>query len=491
MSDDEDDVSIDDAAVELQRRRTIRHELEPWCRHNGFIPAAHHRLILSKLKEVSEGKLDRLAIFMPPGSAKSTYASVLFPPWYLAQHPDHLVIAASHTVELAEKWGRRVREAIIEHSSLLGFGINARSQAAGRWETTAGGEYYAVGVGGSIAGWRGDLVLIDDPLRSREDSESATIRDKQFDWYRSDIIPRLKPGGRIVLIQTRWHEADLAGRILAEAEAGNDKWTVLSLPAIAEEDDPLGRRVGQALWPEWEDLEQLERKRRSIGVRDWTALFQQRPAPEEGDYFKAEWLKRCDILPDKSILRCYGGSDYAVTESGGDYTVHAIVGIDPDNRMYLVDLWRERASSDRWVEAFCDLVIKWKPMGWAEEQGQIRSGIGPFLDRRQRERKAYVAREPFPTRGDKQIRAQSIRGRMALEGLYVPEHASWYPSLRSELLSFPNGAHDDQVDALGLVGQLLDTMLTGIPKPKPVLRVVDSGYREYRQAKAAGNWRTY
>jgi phage terminase large subunit-like protein len=118
-------------------------------------------------------------------------------------------------------------------------------------------------------------------------------------------------------------------------------------------------------------------------------------------------------------MRIYGGSDYAVTADGGDYTVHAVVGLDPEGRMYLLDLWRKQAASDEWVEAFCDLVIKWKPLGWAEEQGQIKSGVGPFLDRRQRERKAFVFREQFPTRGDKAIRAQSIRGRMALEGLHV------------------------------------------------------------------------
>jgi predicted phage terminase large subunit-like protein len=159
--------------------------------------------------------------------------------------------------------------------------------------------------------------------------------------------------------------------------------------------------------------------------------------------------------------------------------------------MYLLEVWRAQASSDRWVEAFCDLVVKWKPMAWAEEQGQIRSGIGPYLDRRQRERKAYVAREVFPTRGDKAIRAQSIRGRMALEGLYVPQDASWFPSFRSELLSFPAGMHDDQVDALGLCGQLLDTMVAGVKSKKPELKKSDSGYTLLRQVEQPGDWRCY
>lgn len=151
--------------------------------------------------------------------------------------------------------------------------------------------------------------------------------------------------------------------------------------------------------------------------------------------------------------------------------------------MYLLDLWRKQAASDEWIEAFCRLVKHWKPMAWAEEQGQIKSGVGPFLERRQRETNAFVYREGFPTRGDKAVRAQSIRGRMALEGLYVPTGRDWYPDLRAELLSFPAGKHDDQVDALGLVGQLLDKMLKGSPLPEKKKPADQSGYSErYREA---------
>ena len=485
------DVDRGTAAAELIKRRATRCDLVKWCQLCGFEPARHHRLLLRHLDAVARGEIDRLAIFMPPGSAKSTYASVLFPPFYFSMHPDHSMIAASHTAELAEKWGRKVRNLISEHERLLGVGLAQTNQAAGRWETTSGGEYFAAGVNGSIAGWRGDLVVIDDPVRSREDADSQTIRDKAWEWFSADVIPRLKPDARVCLIQTRWHEDDLAGRILAQAEATGDRWTVINLPALADVDDPLGRAPGEALWPEWEPLEQLERKRKSILPRDWSALFQQAPAPDEGDYFKAEWLKPCVTLPSTETLRIYGGSDYAVSEGKGDFTVHVVIGLDPDGRMYLLDVWREQAASDRWVESFCDLVLKWKPMGWAEEQGQIRSGIGPYLDRRQRERKAYCVREMFPTRGDKSVRAQSIRGRMALEGLYVPEFASWYPKLRNELLTFPAGAHDDQVDALGLVGQLLDTMLLGAAPRASIKAKIESGYAAFRKRGEPGDWRAY
>lgn len=474
-------VSRPEAARELIRRRSIRRSLTDWCRYAGFEPAKHHKLVIDKLEAVERSEIDRLAIFMPPGSAKSTYASILFPPWYYARRPADCVIAASHTQELAEKWGRRVRNLLSQHSLALGARLAADSQAAGRWETDAGGEYFSAGVGGSITGRRADLVVIDDPVRSREDADSELIRDKTWEWYKSDLYTRLKPGGKIILIQTRWHEDDLAGRILAEMEAGGDKWEVVSLPAIAEQHDPLGRKPGEVLWPEWEDQTELDRKRRAVGPRDWSALYQQRPAPEEGDYFKADWLKPYDKAPARDTLRIYGGSDYAVTADGGDYTVHVVVGIDPEDNIYLLDLWRKQASSDEWIEAFCDLVKEWKPIGWAEEQGQIRAGIGPFLDKRSRERNAYVARDQFPTRGDKAVRAQSIRGRMALGGLYVPHAAQWYAELRSELLSFPAGKHDDQVDALGLVGQLLDVMLTGKKPDVPGKPDNPSGYRSHSE----------
>jgi hypothetical protein len=367
-----------DAASELSTRRSIRRSLSAFCRLCGFEPARHHLLLLEKLEQLATDQTDRLAVFMPPGAAKSTYASILFAPWYFAQHPDHCVIAASHTAELAEKWGRKVRNMIAEHRLLLDVGLAEDSQAAGRWETSAGGEYFAAGVGGSITGRRADLVIIDDPVRSREDAASETIRDKNWEWYKSDLYTRLKPGGRIVLIQTRWHEDDLAGRILAEMEAGGDQWDVISLPALAEEDDPLGRAFGEPLWPEWESLEELERKRRAVGPREWSALYQQRPAPEEGDYFNAAWLKTCDKIPARDILRVYGASDYAVTADGGDFTCHVVVGVDPERRMYVLDLWRKQASSDAWIEAFCDLVTLWKPMMWAEEQGQIKAVLVPF-----------------------------------------------------------------------------------------------------------------
>jgi predicted phage terminase large subunit-like protein len=453
--------------LEQRRSFAVRRSLIEWCRFCGFEPAAHHRLLIAELEKVARGETPRLAVFMPPGSAKSTYASVLFPPWLLASASWN-ILAASHTTELAEKWGRRIRNLISEHSATLGISLAADSQAAGRWALDSGAEYYAAGVGTGIAGFRAKLGLIDDPIRSSQDADSELIRDRIWDWYTNDFKTRLVPHAAEILIQTRWHEDDLAGRAL-----NHEEWRVISLPALAEPGDPLGRRLNEPLWcdDDYGYGELLIERSTKTPARTWSALYQQRPTPEEGDYFKVEWLRSYEAMPARETLKIYGASDYAVTADGGDYTVHIVVGIDPQWRMYVLDLWRAQASTDKWIETFCDLVQFWKPIGWAEEQGQIRAGVGPFLERRMRERQAYVARAQFPTRGDKAVRAQSIRGRMELDGLYVPMRAPWYADFRAELLSFPAGKHDDQVDALGLVGQVLHRMTAGaLPKPPEKLR---------------------
>jgi predicted phage terminase large subunit-like protein len=455
-------------AQALLKRLAIQRNLTDWVRHCGYQPAAHHRLLIDRLEEVAAGRIKRLAIFMPPGSAKSTYTSRLFPPWYLANHKAHNILAASHTLTLAERFGRHCRNLIDEHKNVLDLELAADSAAAGRWALVSGGEYMAAGAGGAIAGYRADGVLIDDPIRGREDADSELIREKLWDWYRSDVTTRLRPGGWVVLIQTRWHEDDLAGRLLAEMEAGREHWTVISLPAEAEAGDPLGRQPGELLWdddPGYAYGDLLRHEKAVQTPRNWSALYQQRPTPDTGDYFQESWLIAYDKPPDRTSLNVYGGSDYAVTSNGGDYTVHVVVGIDPKGELWLLDLWRKQAASDQWIESLGDLIRKWKPIGWAEEKIQITSGIGPHLERRLRERSAWIAREQFPTRGDKAARAQSIRGRMALKGLHVPFGVPWYPDFRSELLHFPAGRHDDIVDALGLVGQLLDKMADGrVPK---------------------------
>ena len=420
-------------------------------------------------------------------------ASEFFPAWYIGRNPDHYVVTATYAQDLADDFGRKVKNQIndaVFGQIFPGVRLAADSKAAKRfhirqddvpteggveYETQQAGAYYAVGVGGPLTGRGAHLLLIDDPIKNREDADSALVRKRVRDWYTSTAYTRLMPGGRVVVIQTRWHEDDLSGWLLREH--AHEGWEVLSFPAI---DD-----AGEPLWPEQYDIEALERIKLTLPPRDWSALYQQQPVPDTGEYFKAEWLIPVEKTPPRDSLRVYGGSDYAVTSNGGDYTVHAVVGVDSDGDPWLLDLWRKQASSDVWVEAFCDLVRKWKPMAWAEETGQIKSGVGPFLEREMRDRKAYTAREQFPTKGDKAVRAQSFRGLIATRSLRIPATAPWRAEVEAEMLHFPAGVHDDVCDALGLIGQLLDQMLDGPTKAKPEVKQRDD-YRE-RQTEFDAN----
>lgn len=460
----------------------------------GYKLAAHHRLIARHLEAVERGEIKRLMITMPPRHGKSMLASEFFPAWYIGRNPDHYVVTATYAQELADDFGRKVKNQIEDEAYKAifpGVALADDSKSAkrfhidgslGGFEHSTGqrGAFYAVGVGGPLTGRGAHLLLIDDPVKNREDAESEIIRKKTKDWYTSTAYTRLMPGGRIVIIQTRWHEDDLAGWL--QTEHAHEGWVVLDLPALNE--------AGEALWPDQYDIPALEKIRRALPPRDWSALYQQRPSPETGDYFKREWIRTVNVIPPRDSLNIYGASDYAVTSEGGDYTVHVIVGMDPEGRLYLLDLWRGQSSSDVWIESFCDLVLKWKPIGWAEETGQIRSGIGPHLERRQRERKAFVFREAFPTRGDKAVRAQSIRGRMALDGLYVQKDAPFLAELIREMMSFPVGVHDDQVDALGLAGQLLDKMFAKA-KPEHLEKKINQDYRPASEPADANDWMSY
>lgn len=423
-------------------------------------------------KEEGKGAGRVLVVEMPPGSAKSTYVNFLFSVWFLGLHPDRNVLTCSHSTELAERWGRKARNLAQEKGSIIGLELNEDSQAAYRWATAAGGEYYAVGVGVGIAGFRADLGIIDDPFGSREDAESPKVRENRWHWYQDDFSARLKPGASRVIMHTRWHDDDLAGRVKRQAQELGRPIRILTLPAEAEAGDRLGRKPGELLWDEPAGYDYgsfLRARKAESDPRTWASLYQQNPVPDEGEYFKADWLIPCRQVPSRDQMRLYGGSDYAVTSAGGDYTVHVVIGIDADENVWLVDLWRAQVSSDEWVEAWCDLVKKWKPFAWAEETGQIRSGVGPFLDRAQRDAGAYTVRERFPVRGDKSVRAQSFRALIAVRSLRYASTAPWRTILETELLRFPAGVHDDVVDALGLTGQLIDKMV--VPG-KPRLRLV-------------------
>ena len=446
------------AARLLLERRKARRSLTDWSRVVGFEPALHHRFIIDRLEAVVRGEIKRLALFLPPGSAKSTYASILFPPWYLAQKPGTVTLSCSHGVDLAESFGRKCRNIISEHEEFLGYGLAEHSKAAGRWETTTKCEYMAAGVGTKIAGRRADLGLIDDPVGSKEDADSKLIRDRHWDWYNFDFKPRLKPGASIILIQTRWHEDDLAGRIL-EKEA--EDWIVISLPFIAEENDPLGRKPGERLWSEWYTTK-MEQEARAV-PRLFSALYQQRPTPDEGDFFQKYMLQEYELAQLPKELSVYVGSDHAVsTKESADRTCIIPVGIDSAGDIWVLpDVWWKIAPSDETVEAMLELCKRRRPITWWAGRDHITQGIGPFLRVRMRETGIFVPMEDTVSVRDKRSRATSIRDRMAMGRVHFPSFASWWPGAKEELLRFTGNEdkHDDFVDALAEIGRGLDRLV--------------------------------
>lgn len=281
----------------------------------------------------------------------------------------------------------------------------------------------------------------------------------------------------LVSHNTRWHEDDLTGRLLAEQAKGGDRWDILELPAVSA--------AGDALWPDRYPLEHLERIQRVTLPRHWSALYQQRPAPEEGAYFKRAWFNWYDEPPKH--LRIYGASDYAVTDGDGDYTVHIVVGLDPDDNLYVLDLWRQQTDPDVWISAWLDLVRYHRPMMWAEESGQILKSIGPFLEKRMREQKTYCRREQFASAADKPTRSRSIQARASMKKVYLPNKAPWLADFLGELTMFPAGKHDDMVDAFGLIGRMLDDMVKAYV-PKVEKKPANDGYRSVRPASVE-SWR--
>jgi predicted phage terminase large subunit-like protein len=434
-------LELEALAKELKRREARKSLLAFTSYTNPlYQPAGHHTRICERLEAVERGDIDRLMIFMPPRHGKSELASKRFPAWCLGRVPTRQIIAASYNSDLANDFGRNVRNIVGEPEFREVFSavdLSPDSHAANRMNTNHGGAYVAAGVGTAVTGRGAHIALIDDPFKDREEADSERRRDLVWDWYRSTLFTRLMPGGAIVLIQTRWHEDDLAGRLLASE---GDQWEVLELPAIDAD--------GAALWPEWYDETALERIKNTIGPREWSALYQQRPQPDDGTYFLRDWFKDWEALPS---LRMYGTSDYAVTDGGGDYTVHRVWGIDAAGAIYRVDGWRGQTTSDVWVERKLDLIAKHKPLAWFGEGGVIQKAVEPMLRRRMRERQVYCRLEWLPSVSDKPTRARSFQAMAASGRVYFEKDADL-----SEFLSFPAGKHDDEVDTASLIGRAID-----------------------------------
>jgi len=432
--------------------------LADWCEHClkpiGLKPQAHHRLLLQKLEAVERGDITRLMVMMPPGAAKSTYASVLFPPWFLAKQPGRTAILASHTADLAEANSGKVIRTIAEFGRAIG--IATLNEGVKYWRTNNRGEVKSAGVGGPITGRRADLALIDDPVKSAEDANSERYRDKAWAWYQSDLSTRLKAGkfgeppARIVLIMTRWHEDDLAGRLL-QTEA--DEWETVKLPAQAVDDDPLGRSPGEYLWsgdPDYDYGDLLKKAKagyeRNGAMRVWQSLYQQDPRPGEGALFKVALIQSIPAPIAGKTVRAW---DLAATAQLGtrdpDWTVGVRMTRTPDGKYIIEDVVRLRGSPDE-VEATIVATASRDGHGvevrLPQDPGQAGKAQVLYLTRKLAGYRVHSQ----PVTGDKSTRAAPFASQVNVGNVLIVQ-AGWNRAFLDELGGFPSGAHDDQVDA--------------------------------------------
>lgn len=448
--------------------------------------ALHHRVLMDLLDRVQRREIRQLMVFMPPGSAKSTYTSVVYPAYAMGRRKGSRIILASYASGIAWKQSRRTRQ--IARSDkfrpIFDTALVAGNQSVEEWSMDNGSEYMAGGILAGMTGNRATDLIIDDPVAGRDEADSAQIRKKTREAYEDDLSTRLMPGGSTIIIQTRWHQDDLSGAILPidwHGESGfirgrdGLEWYVLCVPAIADRpDDPLGRQIGERLWPEWFTPEHFERFK--ANGRTWNALFQQKPTSDEGTYFRAEWFAdRYEKAPPG--LRKFGWSDYAVTADGGDYTEHGVFGLDDHDQLYVLDWWFGQTSSDVWVEKQCDLIYKHQPLMWATERGVIWRSVKPYLMQRMTQRRLTQTRiEDLPTTGDKAAMARGAQAMASMGAIRFPVRSGWHERVISQLVSFPGGAYDDAVDTIG--GACRAIPLVGRPMQEtkiPAARVVSYG----------------
>lgn len=428
--------------------------------------AAHHLLICQVIERAAMRRYGRFMLFLPPGSAKSTYASVVAPTYLMGKIPNYKIILASYGSDLARKHGRRARQIVRSRKfeTLWGATISKESSAANEWALTNGSEYLAAGLLAGLTGNRAHGGLIDDPIKGREQADSPTIREKTWEAYVDDFQTRLIPGGWIGIIQTRWHEDDLAGRLLPKGYAGesgmircNDgrDWEIINLPAECERaDDPLGRKLGEMLWPEWFD-EQHWLTFRKI-PRTWAALFQQRPQPDEGGIFKSAWCKdRYRVIPAKAKTVVHSWDTAQKPEQINDPSVGTIWNFGDATGYYLREVYRERIDYP---------TLKQKVIAYAERDRPAAiliedksSGQSLIQELRLNTSLPIVAIEP---EGNKVFRAQEVSTMVESGLLHLPEPGQlvdllgrplacpWLIDFESEFFGFPLTTHDDQVDSV-------------------------------------------
>lgn len=479
-----------------------------------------HEDICARLEKFSDdvaaGKSPRLMLLLPPRHGKSELASKNFPAWHLGRHPHHEFIACSYNLSLALGFSRKVKQIIDDpaYHGVFETRVDGNNSSMEEWGIAGNtGGYVAAGIGGPITGKGAHVLVIDDPVKNAEEADSADGREKTWEWYLSTAYTRLAPGGGVLIIQTWWHDDDLAGRVQQMMRDGSDdedidQFDVVKYPAIATADEYLDprtlqivydqptstdedgnevvnrplRRKGDPLHPSRYDLKKLAKiralNRKSDGSdgRWWSALYQQNPVPDDGGYFTKEQFRR-GSLPQTRKSNVFVAWDFAISEKKqNDYTV-GVVGLQDENDvLHVADLVRFKSGDSFFiVESILNLCVRWASptlvLGF--EDGQIYRAIEALLKKRMRERRMYPATVVLKPITDKMARARAFQGRMQQGMVSFSDQGDWYDGCRAELLRFPAGVHDDQVDALGWMA----TMAVDKPPPK---REMPRGFKSWK-----------
>lgn len=454
--------SLDEIRQERERRR-VRPAgpaaLAERASNGRWQHAAHLDLLDEKLVALAEGRIKRLIVTMPPRHGKSQLCSRYFPAWYLGTHPENRVILCSYEAGFAAKWGGEARDILSEHGQLFGVRVSDETSARDDWRLDGReGGMVTAGAGGPITGRGANLLIIDDPVKNARDANSPTVRQAVWDWWQSTALTRLEPDASVLIIQTRWHKHDLAGRLLTEDpdevdEADDERWEVLNLPALAESaGDELGRKPGDALWPQRWPAERLMRRMRRLGSYVWGALYQQRPTDPEGNYFKRSWFTVVEPERVPTLSRSCRCWDLAATVQGEkgntdpDFLAGVKVGKGENGKYYVQHAHVERTTPEgveKTIQQFGHsdgrtVAIRAEQEGAAS--GKIVAAHFSRLMDSWDFRFTGIPRNSKLTRSGP-FNAACERGDVILVA------GKWNEAFIEQLVSFPNGAHDDQVDA--------------------------------------------
>lgn len=495
LKSDEDDVSSR-AQIELAKRELARRHLLAFIMRYEptYMAGWVHKVLCDELMAFSEAVANqegpRLMITMPPRHGKSMAASQYWPAWHFGKYPHHEFINTSYAQSLQMDFSRKIQELVKSNDYHLLFGnlgVTKKNEAIERWslydyekgERTGGG-ILAAGVGGPITGRGAHVLLIDDPVKNREEAESEVVRESAKAWYSSTAYTRLAPGGGVLVIQTRWHDDDLSGWLLSEMREAEkeyketgvwpddaDHWRVIDFPAIATADEKY-RLKGEALHPERYPLSALRKIKRTLAPRDWAALYQQNPQVEEGSYFKKKHIRMYRDRPQ--YLDIFAAGDLAISKrEHADWSVFYVGGLDEFGNIYVLDEYRGKWDSAEIIETMFEIHRTWHPKAFGLEKGQISLTLDKFLQNRKEEEKLYdlYVEELPPGKQDKELRARTIQGLMSLGKVYWPEGALWVDDAVNELLRFPTGVKDDRVDAAAWLGKMIaGRKFAGGGKPK-------------------------